>query len=67
MHRISHCRSASAEPCFQTESVQKLAESRRLNTERPTIFIDLRQPERQQFLERYKAVPEGQEAEVIWL
>lgn len=35
-------RSASAEPGFQTESVQKLAE-RRLKAEPSTIFIDLRQ------------------------
>ncbi|CAO2641933.1 Dynein axonemal assembly factor 8 [Lemmus lemmus] len=38
-------RSALAEPGFQTEPAQKLAESRRLKTEPPTIFIDLRQTE----------------------
>nr|XP_048289070.1 dynein axonemal assembly factor 8 isoform X2 [Myodes glareolus] len=38
-------RSALAEPDFQTEPAQKLAESRRLKTEPPTIFIDLRQTE----------------------
>ncbi|XP_057631364.1 dynein axonemal assembly factor 8 isoform X2 [Chionomys nivalis] len=38
-------RSALSEPGFQTEPVQKLAESRRLKSEPPTIFIDLRQTE----------------------
>ncbi|KAL6060279.1 hypothetical protein STEG23_004168, partial [Scotinomys teguina] len=38
-------RSALAKPGFQTEPAQKLAKSRRLKTEPPTIFIDLRQME----------------------
>ncbi|GAB1299969.1 hypothetical protein APTSU1_001520700 [Apodemus speciosus] len=37
---------ASAEPGVQTERVQEIAESRRLKTEPPTVFIDLRQTER---------------------
>ncbi|XP_021089506.1 dynein axonemal-associated protein 1 isoform X2 [Mesocricetus auratus] len=41
----SRSRSALAEPGFQTEPAQKLAGSRRLKTEPPTIFIDLRQTE----------------------
>ncbi|CAH6786760.1 dynein axonemal assembly factor 8 [Phodopus roborovskii] len=38
-------RSALAEPGFQTVPAQKLAGSRRLKTEPPTIFMDLRQTE----------------------
>ncbi|EGW05583.1 uncharacterized protein C16orf71 homolog isoform X1 [Cricetulus griseus] len=38
-------RSALVEPGFQTEPAQKLAGSRRLKTEPPTVFIDLRQKE----------------------
>ncbi|XP_031217222.1 uncharacterized protein C16orf71 homolog [Mastomys coucha] len=38
-------RSASSEPDFETDRVQKLAESRRVKTEPPTVFIDLRQTE----------------------
>ncbi|XP_034361447.1 dynein axonemal assembly factor 8 isoform X1 [Arvicanthis niloticus] len=43
--QVAGIRSASAEPGFQPEQIQKLTESRRLKTEPPTIFIDLRQTE----------------------
>lgn len=76
----SHCRNASSEPDFQTDRVQKLAESRRVKTEPPTVFIDLRQtepsePQEHQSQERYKAVletvpageKEGQKAKLLWV
>lgn len=44
--QVAGIRNASAEPGVQTERVQKIAESRRLKTEPPTVFIDLRQKER---------------------
>lgn len=43
--QVAGIRNASAEPGFQTEQIQKPAESRRLKTEPPTIFMDLRQTE----------------------
>ncbi|XP_021040278.1 uncharacterized protein C16orf71 homolog isoform X2 [Mus caroli] len=43
--QVAGIRNASAKPGFQTERIQKLAESRRLKTEPPTIFMDLRQTE----------------------
>lgn len=60
--------------------MQKLAESRRLKTEPPTIFIDLRQtepsePQEHQSQERYRTMlrtvsaggKEGHKAELIWV
>lgn len=43
--QVAGIRSASAEAGSQTERVQKRAESRRLKTEPPTVFLDLRQTE----------------------
>ncbi|XP_028644186.1 uncharacterized protein C16orf71 homolog [Grammomys surdaster] len=43
--QVARIRSASAEPGFPPEQIQKLAESRRLKTEPSTVFIDLRQTE----------------------
>ncbi|XP_052052286.1 dynein axonemal assembly factor 8 isoform X2 [Apodemus sylvaticus] len=43
--QVAGIRNASAEPGVQTEQVQKIAESRKLKTEPPTVFIDLRQKE----------------------
>ncbi|XP_029400714.1 uncharacterized protein C16orf71 homolog isoform X2 [Mus pahari] len=62
-------RNASAEPGFQTERIQKLAESRRLKTEPPTVFMDLRQtepsePERQPQESSEHSSSESEEEEV---